>query len=111
MRLFCFDLRTLMHEIFRKDLGNTSAVSNDSSSDDINFMLRERPISTISGNTLDMNYNDFVRHLQSTKDKIHINGSLHCAAVSTPVITERSNPVPIFDFPSVDRSISMCDAV
>ncbi|KAL3994491.1 hypothetical protein ACH3XW_21940 [Acanthocheilonema viteae] len=104
MRLLCFDLRSFLHGLCRKNFGLSSA--HNANSD--NFVARERRTSIISSNALNMNYDDFVRHLQPEVGAISAIGSCQHTMSSTPVPNEEGF---VFEYPSVNSHLSRSNIV
>ncbi|OZC11182.1 zinc finger, C3HC4 type [Onchocerca flexuosa] len=89
MHLLCFDWHSFLRDLFKK---HASADNKDSGNS-------VRQISAISNNVLNMNYDDFVRHLQPEKGTIHVIGSYQHMMASTPLPNEEaSSSLQMFDY-------------
>ncbi|VDO44013.1 unnamed protein product [Onchocerca flexuosa] len=89
MHLLCFDWHSFLRDLFKK---HASADNTDSGNS-------VRQISAISNNVLNMNYDDFVRHLQPEKGTIHVIGSYQHMMASTPLPNEEaSSSLQMFDY-------------
>ncbi|VDN19183.1 unnamed protein product [Gongylonema pulchrum] len=100
MRLLCFDFRSFLRDLCSKNIGTASSVNNPYSG---GSAIHERRPSTISSRTLDINYNEFVRHLQPREEAISATSSSRYILASTPIPSETPAHVPIFDYPTVKR--------
>ncbi|VDM93457.1 unnamed protein product [Onchocerca ochengi] len=90
MHLLCFDWHSFLRDLFKK---HASSANNTNSGNSV------RQTSIISSNVLNMNYDDFVRHLQPEKGNIHVIGSYQHMMASTPLPNEEaSSSFQMFDY-------------